>query len=80
TFAYRPASYDGWVDVRGSGILDKQSFLAGRLTGRDTPAAVADPTDRGDGGQISLVPFIIGLAAIMLVGLGWSLWRSRSAQ
>jgi peptide/nickel transport system substrate-binding protein len=80
TFAYRPASYDRWVDVRGSGILDKQSFLPGTRSGRQPPAAVADPTDRGGGGDISLVPFIVALAAIMLAALGWSLRRSRSAR
>jgi len=28
TYIVRPAVYDGWVNVRGGGILDKQSFLA----------------------------------------------------
>jgi hypothetical protein len=27
TFGYRPAAHDGWVFVKGSGILDKRSFL-----------------------------------------------------
>ncbi|MGH2841806.1 MAG: ABC transporter substrate-binding protein, partial [Solirubrobacteraceae bacterium] len=27
TFAYRPAIYNGWVFVKGTGILDKRSFL-----------------------------------------------------
>lgn len=79
TFAYRPASYDRWVDVRGTGILDKRSFLPSRATARETPAAVADPTDPGGGGQISLVPFIVALAAAMLAGLGWWLWKGRSS-
>ncbi|MEX2659900.1 MAG: ABC transporter substrate-binding protein, partial [Acidimicrobiales bacterium] len=26
-FAYRPAAYDGWVYVKGAGILDKRSFV-----------------------------------------------------
>ncbi|MFN2606566.1 MAG: ABC transporter substrate-binding protein [Acidimicrobiales bacterium] len=26
-FAFRPHAYDGWVDVKGSGILDKRSFV-----------------------------------------------------
>jgi peptide/nickel transport system substrate-binding protein len=34
-FAYRAAVYDGWVFVKGSGILDKRSFVA--------PAAGAEP-------------------------------------
>lgn len=79
TFAYRRASYDRWVDVRGTGILDKRSFLPGRTARRQTPAAVADPTDPTGGGELSLVPFIAALAAIMLAGLGLSLWRTRSS-
>jgi hypothetical protein len=74
TFAYQPAAYDGWVDVRGSGILDKRSFLAGAAAGR-SPAPPADPVDPGGNGQISLVPFIIALAVIMLGGFGWALRR-----
>lgn len=27
TFTYRPAIYDGWVFVKGTGILDKRSFV-----------------------------------------------------
>jgi peptide/nickel transport system substrate-binding protein len=26
-FAYNPAAYDGWVFIKGSGILNKLSFL-----------------------------------------------------
>jgi ABC-type transport system substrate-binding protein len=74
TFAYRPASYAGWVDVRGSGILDKRSFLAGAAGGRPPAAPAADPGDRG-GGRTSLVPFIVALAIVMLAGFGWALWR-----
>lgn len=80
TFAYRPSAYDRWVDVRGTGILDKRSFLAGARTGREPSSQVVDPTDPRGRGQISLVPFIIALGAIMLAGLGWSLWRSRSVR
>ena len=78
TFAYRPASYDGWVDVRGSGILDKQSFLAGAAAGRAPLVPATDPVDRTGNGQISLVPFIVAIALIMLAALGWGLRRRRS--
>lgn len=79
TFAYRPAAYDGWVDVSGSGILDKRSFLTGAAAGRQQVPPPADPTDPGSGGQISLVPFIIALAAILLGAIAWGLRRSRSS-
>ncbi|HTN24068.1 MAG TPA: ABC transporter substrate-binding protein [Solirubrobacteraceae bacterium] len=77
TFAYRPASYDGWVDVRGSGILDKQSFLAGGEAGRAPLVPATDPVDHSGDGQTSLAPFIVALAAILVAGFGWALWRRR---
>jgi peptide/nickel transport system substrate-binding protein len=42
SFAYRPAIYDGWVFVKGTGILDKRSFLAGQ-----------SPRDAGSGGGVT---------------------------
>jgi len=79
TFAYTPASYDGWVDVRGSGILDKRSFLRGAGSTAAAAAAVAvrDPADTEGGGQISLVPFIVVVALILLAGFGLALRRGR---
>ena len=68
SFAYRSGAYDGWVDVRGSGILDKRSFLAGPRAARE-PAG--DPVDPGDDGQISLVPFIVAVLAIVLIAAFW---------
>ncbi|MGI9098674.1 MAG: ABC transporter substrate-binding protein [Solirubrobacteraceae bacterium] len=78
TFAYRPGAYDKWIDVRGSGILDKRSFLAGSVAAGEPVAPVTDPTDPG-GGQLSLVPFIIALAAIMLAALAWWPRHGRSS-
>ena len=72
SFAYRAGAYDGWVDVRGSGILDKRSFLAGPRAAR-RPAV--DPVDPSDDGQISLLPFIAALVAIAFVA---ALWRGRA--
>ncbi|HEV2768578.1 MAG TPA: ABC transporter substrate-binding protein, partial [Solirubrobacteraceae bacterium] len=40
-FAYRPAIFDGWIFVKGTGILDKRSFLRGER-------AEAGPTPSGD--------------------------------
>lgn len=44
-FAYRPAIHDGWVFVKGSGILDKQSFLVG---GASSPARSSEDEDEPD--------------------------------
>ena len=75
TFLYNPATYDGWVDVRGSGILDKRSFLGAAAAGRNRPAPPSNPADPDGGGQFSLVPVIVVLAVLLLAGLGWSLRR-----
>jgi len=44
-FAYRPAAYDGWVYVKGTGIIDKRSFVE--------PAAPAAPPAGGAAGAPS---------------------------
>lgn len=75
TFVYDPASYDGWVDVRGSGILDKQSFL-GHAAARTPAAAVGNPADTGsEDNGFSLVPYIVVLVVLLLAGFGWALRR-----
>jgi peptide/nickel transport system substrate-binding protein len=79
TFAYRPAAYDRWVDVRGSGILDKLSFVGGVAASRQPAGPVANPTDPGGSGQISLAPFIVALAVLLLVAVAWGLRRGRTA-
>ena len=82
TFAYRTRGYAGWVDVMGSGILDKQSFIDAAQTpaARPPSASAADPRDTADdGGGISLVPIIIGLAALMILGATWAGIRNRNA-
>lgn len=49
--AIRPAVYDGWVFVKGTGILDKQSFLPGTTLGRSvtTTGPVTSTTGRTAG-------------------------------
>ena len=80
TFAWDPGTYDGWVDVRGSGVLDKRSFLAGENAAARTPAAAAvDPVDREGGGQTSLAPFIAAGVLLALAGLGWAVRRGRTS-
>ncbi len=82
TFAYRAIGYDGWVDVKGSGILDKQSFLAAApaSAARAPAASASDPRDTADDGEaISLVPIIVGLVALLVLGGIWTAIRSRNA-
>jgi ABC-type oligopeptide transport system substrate-binding subunit len=83
TFAYRVRAYDRWVSVRGSGILDKRSFLAGGQPAGAGAASAAPATTPGDltdpdvDESFSLVPVIVALAVLMLAGFGWWVYRSR---
>jgi peptide/nickel transport system substrate-binding protein len=82
TFAYRTRGYAGWVDVTGSGILDKQSFIDAASTAADgSPSPPAsDPRDTTDEGDaFSLVPVIIGVAVLLLLGGAWAALRGRNA-
>lgn len=81
TFAYRAIGYDDWVNVKGTGILDKQSFLA-RERGARAPAATAtDPRDTSGGGDdLSLMPLITGLGVLLVGFVAWRLRRPRHAK
>ncbi|MDP8943555.1 MAG: ABC transporter substrate-binding protein [Actinomycetota bacterium] len=59
-FAYRPSAYDRWVFVRGSGILDKRSFLPGE--------AAAARRAAGDGDDAGGFPIgALGVLALALL-------------
>lgn len=61
-FAFRASVYDGWRFVKGSGILDKRSFL----DPRPGPAEVAaPPPDEGPAGS----GFPLGFAALAAVAI-----------
>jgi len=80
-FAYRPAIYDGWVFVKGSGILDKRSFLRGERVAAG-PRASGDPVDPsgGSGPAIGLFGWVgIALLAAALGAGAWALLRQRRA-
>lgn len=81
TFVYRPTAYDRWVGIRGTGILDKRSFLRGQVVPASPGAArsvdPADLTDTTDDQGFSLVPVIIGFAVVVLAGCLWWLRPGR---
>lgn len=68
-FAYRPSAYDGWVFVKGTGILDKRSFLdrAATAGAKSQPTLAPSQPSSSDGGGF---PFwIIGAAFFAAAGI-----------
>jgi peptide/nickel transport system substrate-binding protein len=67
-FAYRPQAYDGWVYIKGSGILDKRSFLPGEAEAQPGGTPIGSPLDTsGDSGGIPWWVFV--LLAVGFVGV-----------
>ena len=78
TIAYRPSVYDRWVGIRGTGILDKRSFLRGAAASRPTdPTPETDLIDPSNDDSFSLVPIIVVFVVIVLAAAGWWLRRRR---
>ncbi len=62
-FAYRRAAHDGWVFIKGSGILDKRSFL------RRGPAQATAPNPEGSARSEDSGSFGLGVAGLVSLGL-----------
>jgi peptide/nickel transport system substrate-binding protein len=79
-FAYRPQVYDGWVYVKGTGILDKQSFLPSVAPGRpgNEEGAASSSGPEGGLGAPGLVAVGLLTVALVLAGLGIASSRSRA--
>lgn len=80
TFAHRVAAYDGWTFVRGTGILDKRSFLPGEGPApRRQPEVGAVPEQDGSGSGLGVVDVIsiLAVSAVVLLAAG-ALWQRRS--
>lgn len=65
-FAYRPAIYDGWTYIKGSGILDKRSFLA---VADDAAAATPEPAIRSSDDDSGLGMSLLNIISLALLGL-----------
>ncbi|MDQ6804297.1 MAG: ABC transporter substrate-binding protein [Actinomycetota bacterium] len=71
TFAYRSAAYAGWVFVKGTGILDKRSFLAAqpRLVSGTHGGGSPAPTGSGSGlGLIDIASLVVVAIVVLLAG------------
>lgn len=79
-YAYAPEAYDGWIYVKGEGILDKRSFLANdpsRAGAADAP--IGSPLATGDDDGIGDWAWItLGALAVAVVGgfTGYALRQS----
>lgn len=79
-FAYRSQIYNGWTFIKGTGILDKRSFLPGETPVREGPRAAADPpaaADDDDGLALDVVSTISLLALGVVVVLAVLALRQR---
>ncbi len=88
TFAYRPAIYDGWVFVKGTGILDKRSFVPGETLARSTaepnaaaaePNAAASTEAASDSGLSTLNLITIVVLTIVVLLAGAAILQRRSS-
>ena len=73
TYAYRPAVYDRWVYVKGTGILDKQSFLTASgpaaIATTTTSGTVAEPSHSGSGFSILGWGAVAAVAAAAIIAV-----------
>lgn len=71
-FAYIPSAYDGWIYVKGEGILDKRSFLPDEAARKPDAAPIGSVVGSGDsGGGVPWLPLIsvviiVAVAALLL--------------
>ncbi len=87
-FAYRPSIYDGWVFVKGTGIIDKLSFLSrgsNQASGERSPSPRAPPearagseeTEPTGGGTFGLLSLALLAAAAIVVAAAFLRRRRR---
>jgi peptide/nickel transport system substrate-binding protein len=68
-FAYSPGTYDGWIYVKGSGILDKRSFLPDPARHPEQEDPIGNPIDPDSaGGGTPLLLLSAGLGLLLLLG------------
>lgn len=85
TFAYRPAIYDGWTFIKGSGILDKRSFLPGDVSAQDQAPGGNEPKSPASSSSALDIASLLSLAVLavaVIVGgvAGFVVLRRRSGE
>jgi len=71
SFAYRPAIHDGWIYVKGAGILDKRSFLAGGAA--PPPRAVGADGEETEGDSLGSVLSVFSIASLVALVIALAL-------
>lgn len=72
-FVFRPAIHDGWVFVKGTGILDKRSFLPGRSKDPDQDRGGAGGAGEEPAGDSSPVLDVLSVGSLVVLGLALAL-------
>jgi peptide/nickel transport system substrate-binding protein len=84
TFAYRPSIYDGWVFVKGTGILDKRSFLAAPVPAAGAAAGASNAGGHGSpsssGSAFDLVNILSVLVLVAVLALAVAALRQRRSR
>lgn len=75
-FGYRPTAYDGWVYVKGSGILDKLSFVEPAVP-RSGDATASSNATNSTNSAFLVIAVALALAALGLAGYGAFRWSRR---
>lgn len=80
-FGYRPAIHDGWVFVKGAGILDKRSFLSGSASSPEPASQAEEDTEEGGSFlDVLRVASLVVLAIVLALGAVALLQRRKAGQ
>lgn len=85
-FPFRPAIHNGWTFVKGSGILDKRSFLSGSpraAAAAGNPPAEAEQSDSDGIGttlEVLRILSLIALVVVVALAVGAILSRRRAGR
>ncbi|MGH2984746.1 MAG: ABC transporter substrate-binding protein [Solirubrobacterales bacterium] len=78
-FAYVSSVYDGWIYVKGSGILDKRSFLPDEARANPDEGPIGNPLDTSSdsGANLLMYVFFAGVVALVIFVIAYALRARR---